>query len=163
MSYPNDIAPQAALTKELLARCQNEGLVSYAGLLKDKPDVAAAIAAHPQHRQRYIVWCNAKPEWVKTTDTTEPPCATPTLVGIYRLNPNAPTQRNFWDGTDVKVDRNGFVFVRLRSGYYSCVASCLANKDYIGIWYEKDGVKTLHADLNLPAYGMVVGVRFAED
>ena len=162
MNNPDEIAPIPALTKELLARCRNEGLVSYAGLLTDKPDVAAAIAAHTRHRQRYIQWTNAAPEWRNCSSMSEPVVA-PNYEGIYRLNPNAPTQRNFWDGTDVKVDRNGFVFVRLRSGYYSCVASCLANKDYIGIWYEKDGVKTLHADLNLPAYGMVVGVRFAED
>ena len=163
MNNPDEIAPIPALTKELLVRCQNEGLVSYAGLLKDKPDVAAAIAAYPQHRQRYIKWTNAAPEW-RNCSSMSAPVVAPNYEGIYRLDPNAPTQRKFWDNMDLTVGSSGVLSVRLPKpknlGCY--VTSCLAHKDCVGIWYEKDGVRTLRTDMNL-AYGRIVGVRFEVD
>ena len=161
MNNPDETAPIPALTKELLARCRNEGLVSYAGLLKDNPDVAAAIAAHTRHRQRYIQWTNAAPEW-RNCSSMSAPVVAPNYEGIYRLDPNAPTQRKFWDSTDVMVNQSGIASVCMPNGRNCYVSSCLAHRGCVGIWYEKDGVRTLRTDMNL-AYGRIVGVRFEVD
>ena len=152
------------LTRELLLECQNDELVSFVGLQVHKPHVAAAIADHYVHRQRYNV---STLDWESEVGVNHPGFrGTPRGEGIYRLDPALKTGPRTFD-VDVepqKREKNGscgYEIVRHPvSKQPMCVALCLAHPDCRGFWYVKpDGVKWLTTTLDV-SFGKLIGVRF---
>ena len=86
------------LTKELLKRCLNEGLGTYAWMLKSDPEAARAIAENPATREWFYGG------WVADLDRGE--AVEPANIA-YRLSPSTEPDPDY---TDVRVVQDGGVY-----------------------------------------------------
>lgn len=146
------------LTKELLKRCLNEGLVTYAGMLKSDPEAARAIEENPDTRE----WLDHGGKWTRDRyDDVYPGLA-------HRLSPDTKPGPDYTDVPVVDCSRDGgmygymapkeissFQFVR-PIGY---AISTVGFEGYVYGDKDADGKPVVRKQLDLD-YGVPTHVRF---
>ena len=146
------------LTKELLKRCLNEGLVTYVGMLKSDPEAARAIEENPGTRE----WLDTGGKWTRGGA----PSGCPSLA--YRLSPDTKPGPDYTDVPVVDCSQDGgmygymapkeissFRFVR-PIGY---AISTVGFEGYVYGDKDADGKPVVRKRLDLD-YGVPTHVRF---
>lgn len=149
------------LTRELLKRCLNEGLVTYAGMLKSDPEAARAVEENPGTRE----WMGNDGKWTRDRYGDAPSG----YLGLaHRLSPDTKPGPDYTDVPVVDCPRDGgvygymapkeissFQFVR-PIGY---AISTVGFEGYVYGGKDADGEPVVRKRLDLD-YGVPTHVRF---
>lgn len=138
-----------AITKAMLARCQNELKQAFCALPED---VQKAIASNSLYLQRLFgdgKWLGHVCSWELISNE------------IFRLSPDTPTEPEWEDAPVVWDSWNRATVNRTSSKFVFTVNECVMIRDFIGIIYLKDGIETLRTSVDA-AFGTPVRVRFTK-
>ena len=137
-----------AITKAMLARCQNELKQAFCALPEDV-----------QNAMRYYLVCD-----VLTDKNTWLTCRNPSWSGslVYRLSPDTPTEPE-WEEKGVVNRKDGMrgIIDGSFNGGMLYITSCVSRADFLGIVYLKDGIETLRTSVDAE-FGVPVRVRFSK-
>lgn len=139
-----------AITKAMLARCQNELKQAFCALGEDV-----------QKAMRDYLVCD-----VLSDKNTWESCLNPGWHGstVYRLSPDTPTEQE-WEELAVTSSQFGILAVSYKCMKYKdltlYVSSCPSCPNFLGIIYLKNGIETLRTSVDA-AFGTPVRVRFAK-
>lgn len=140
-----------AITKDMLARCQNELKQAFCALPED---VQKAIRENFKHAQ-CLQSATGGNKWAFYGS----PILNHQDAYTWRLSPDTPTEPE-WEERDV-TEKNGSRFVISTRGTSYHITVVLGDVDFIGIIYLKDGVETLRTSVDA-AFGTPVRVRFSK-
>ena len=149
-----------AITKAMLARCQNELKQAFCAL---PDDVQKAICADRENAQRLVQEFRG-PCLFKRVNLSDP---NDFAEHPWRLSPDTPTEPE-WEEREV-VD-GGDVYLA-GTHLYGCivpgvetwrtVSDCVCHKRFIGVKYAINGIETLRTSVDA-AFGVPVRVRFSK-
>ena len=141
-----------SITKEMLAKCQNEQLQAWAAL---PMPVRAAISNNREH----TLFLTDDGQWasIRTKHFDGFLCS-----GIYRLDPKMPIEQEF-EEYQVVIGPDGVYATQdpTAKGTLWRLYGAVVAARFLGIIYQKDGVETLRTSIDA-AFGTPVRVRFAK-
>ena len=139
------------ITKEMLAKCQNELGQAYQFL---PDDVKSAIRANGP----YVEYFDCAGHWSPCPKSVNCEERHLNSNGAYRLLVNTPVEpEQNW--TDEEVYPDGLVWVVGRGSTEVLLSLAQSLRNFLGIVYEKDGKETLRTSVDA-AFGIPKRVRF---
>lgn len=136
------------ITKQMLARCQNELKQAFCAL---DQDVQSELKSNYQHMQ----YLNEQDKWTKVSVSPWPNC-------VYRLSPDTPTEQEY-EEFPVYCDNVRTQYRVHDEGKSEPLMWAATTQGFLGIIYrDKDVKETLRTSVDA-AFGVPVRVRFAKD